>query len=369
MADRLPGSWRADYHAHRSYEDQFSLGDQLWGLGIADRAVSQEVLRHDVVLTRADGARLYVIDRPWRQNQFIVAALEPDYLGYSSQSTVDLEGPKSIAVTSDPVRAACDIARRLLPRYQEATGQVEQWAREFLLFGLTPANASYLQVAFTWQDDGDLHARTDHLSAALLLRQYSFRYDREAAAFLLPDTLSEEQKSQLIQRTALDLGAIGISVSVARGTPRPVLSERRVATEAASLHDLNGHAARAESLYEIVALLREATDAKTGPLTAAESFIRTLGARATTLAPEPLRDEFTVAFTTIATRASRLIHDLTELALGAGETDAITQARGPHTWDQLLASDAASAAPPSAAVPAPTPAASAVGTPPAPRTR
>jgi hypothetical protein len=61
LADELPGTWTSQYHRHEQYPDQFPLAENVWDMNLVSGAIAERVLEHDAVLTRDDGARLYVI--------------------------------------------------------------------------------------------------------------------------------------------------------------------------------------------------------------------------------------------------------------------------------------------------------------------
>lgn len=126
LAARLPGTWTSHYHQHATYRDQFTLANQVWDLGHVHWAVSEFVLRHDAELNGPHGQRLYVIERPLKRGQFLVAPLQPR-TGFHHFDGVD--EPNGIAVPGDPPRAAAAVARRLLPRYQHALTSVRRRAQ------------------------------------------------------------------------------------------------------------------------------------------------------------------------------------------------------------------------------------------------
>ncbi|MFB8440464.1 hypothetical protein ACFC7A_15605 [Streptomyces niveus] len=123
LAVRLPGTWTSHYHQHAAYRDQFTLGNRVWDLGHVHWAVSEFVLRHDAELNGSHGQRLYVIERPLKRGQFLVAPVQPrNQLRHFD----DVAEPNGIAVPGDPARAAAAVARRLLPRYQHALATVRR---------------------------------------------------------------------------------------------------------------------------------------------------------------------------------------------------------------------------------------------------
>lgn len=126
LAARLPGTWTSRYHQHTAYREQFALANQVWDLGHVHWAVSEFVLRHDAELNGPHGQRLYVIDRPLKTDQFLVAPLQPSIdISYFD----DVDEPNGITVPGDPPRAAAAVTRRLLPRYQHALAAVRRHAQ------------------------------------------------------------------------------------------------------------------------------------------------------------------------------------------------------------------------------------------------
>ncbi|MCX5395631.1 hypothetical protein [Streptomyces sp. NBC_00102] len=120
LADRLPGVWTSDYHRYAQYADQWPLTEQLWDAGHVDHIVNQYDLHHDAVLHGPDNQRLYVTDRPLHPLQFVVAPLEPADTRLEPRHFEGVEEPDGIAVPADPARAAAHVARRVLPRYEQA---------------------------------------------------------------------------------------------------------------------------------------------------------------------------------------------------------------------------------------------------------
>ncbi|MFJ3656526.1 hypothetical protein ACIPPR_24880 [Streptomyces nigra] len=124
LAARLPGTWASEYQRHAQYADQFPRTEQLWDAGHVDYIVSQYVLTHDAVLHGPADQRLYVADRPRYPHQFVVAPLAPDGPHIKPHHFDAVEEPNGIAVAKDPARAAAHVARRVLPRYEQALQEV-----------------------------------------------------------------------------------------------------------------------------------------------------------------------------------------------------------------------------------------------------
>ncbi|MCZ4101289.1 hypothetical protein G3I60_35585 [Streptomyces sp. SID13666] len=222
LATRLPGSWTSQYQRHVRYEDQFPLSEQLWDNGHVAYIVSQYVIAHDAVLHGPGGQRLYVADRPRYRHQFVVAPLEPDEDGVKPHHFVGVEEPNGIAVPNDPARAAAHVARRVLPRYEQALDEVFDYAA----FQPDPPHRSAPpQVAqvltLTLYDDGALGApyATVPEQARNTLYAQGFQYQPHQAAFLLPSAYGETGRALRVQAVARLLTAQGIGVNLRRAAP------------------------------------------------------------------------------------------------------------------------------------------------------
>ncbi|MEU2868699.1 hypothetical protein ABZ769_05760 [Streptomyces olivoreticuli] len=325
LAQRLPGTWTSQYHPHPDYPAQFPIAEQLWDMAHAHWAVSEFVLNHDAVLTGPDGKRLYVIDRPLNQHEFIVAALAPP--GLDDHLFRSVPEPNGITVGTDPVRAAATVARRLLPRYDKALAEVRRRAAA----KQTASVKRTARVDFAWRADGSLTATTNHPGAVDHLHHAGFHPDpRSSDTFALPVALSPAERDQRLRTVALELGALGAHVSI-RNAPAPSVPAPPV-----PLTELVHRAASAEDLHQVTAILDEALDPRTGPLPGLHAVVRHSAARAAETGPAPLRSEFTASFNAIATRIQQLQRDLAELRLGVGEIATLTHVHGEHIWSDLL---------------------------------
>ncbi|MFJ7997497.1 hypothetical protein ACIQ7D_10175 [Streptomyces sp. NPDC096310] len=124
LAARLPDHWTSTYYLHAQYRDQFAATHRLWDTGHIAAVADQYVLGHHAILLGPGGRQLYVADRPLRQDQFVVAVLEPEGDGIRPHHFVGIDVPNGIALSDDPARAAAQVTRRLLPRYQAALDTV-----------------------------------------------------------------------------------------------------------------------------------------------------------------------------------------------------------------------------------------------------
>ncbi|SCK26692.1 MULTISPECIES: hypothetical protein [Streptomyces] len=130
VAARLPGGWTSTYQHCALYEHQFPTINRLWDTGHVQHIASTYVLGHGAVLCGPEGQELYVTDRPRYPHEAVVAPLEPDRAGVRPHHFDGVEEPSGIAVPTDPVRAAATVARRLLPRYEQALLEVLQQVEE-----------------------------------------------------------------------------------------------------------------------------------------------------------------------------------------------------------------------------------------------
>ncbi|MFF4529472.1 hypothetical protein ACFY1P_09390 [Streptomyces sp. NPDC001407] len=330
LAQRLPGTWTSQHHAHATYPDQFPIAEELWDMGHAQWAVSEFVLDHGAVLTGPDGMRLYVIDRPLNQREFIVAALAPPAV--PDHLFRGVEEPNGITMGTDPVRAAATVTRRLLPRYQEALAHVRRNAAA----EQAAATCRTARVSFAWQADGTLTAATDYPGAAEYLERTGFhQVPRETGVFTLPGTLTAAERDARLRTAALQLGALGADVSIAHA---PTAQPTAPAPVAVSLTELAHRATTATDLHEVAAVLDQILDPATGTLPALEGVVRQTASRAADAGPSALRGEFTTSFNGITTRLQHLTRDLAELRLGLGEIAMLTHVHGEHIWADLLGS-------------------------------
>lgn len=63
-------------------------------------------------------------DRPLYPHQFVVAPLAPDGPHIKPHHFDAVEEPNGIVAPKDPARAAAHVARRVLPRYEQALQEV-----------------------------------------------------------------------------------------------------------------------------------------------------------------------------------------------------------------------------------------------------
>ncbi|MEW1616024.1 MULTISPECIES: hypothetical protein [unclassified Streptomyces] len=155
MAARLPGGWTSTYQHYALYEHQFSTTNRLWDTGHVQHIAITYVLGHGAVLRGPEGQELYVTDRPRYPHQVVVAPLEPDRAGIRAHHFDGVEEPSGIAVHADPARAAAAVARRLLPRYEQALLEVLQQVEDL---PQPPAIASRAPTSLVTTGPGKLEA-------------------------------------------------------------------------------------------------------------------------------------------------------------------------------------------------------------------
>ncbi|MER0445781.1 hypothetical protein ABR738_14625 [Streptomyces sp. Edi4] len=222
LAGCLPGAWTSEYQRHATYEDQFPRTVQLWDAGHVDYIVSQYVLTHDAVLHGPGDQRLYVADRPLYPYQFVVAPLAPDTSGVKPHHFDGVEEPNGITVPNDPARAAAQVTRRVLPRYEQALEAVLDNVANQPDPSHRSAPPQVDQVlTLTLYDDGALGAPYGSVppDARMVLYAHGFQYHPHQAAFLLPATYGESGRALRVQAVAQQLTAKGIGVNLRHSAP------------------------------------------------------------------------------------------------------------------------------------------------------
>ncbi|MEV5979661.1 hypothetical protein [Streptomyces sp. NPDC052114] len=223
LADELPGQWTSKHQTHTQYPDQFARAEHVWDMNLLAHAIAEHVLDQDAVLTRDDGARLYVIARPRSGEEFLVGAIAPG--GIPAEAFRAVREPDGIAVPDDPVQAAADITSDLLPRYDKALAQVHEQAAR-----LTPAPPPELVVITL--SGRDFHVtKPKRADAAQILTDNGCVYDTDQDVFVLPgdDTAAQAES---IQRAAAQLDRLGIGLSVRLPQAKPALDTAPVAAPA-----------------------------------------------------------------------------------------------------------------------------------------
>ncbi|MFG2996573.1 hypothetical protein [Streptomyces sp. NPDC048340] len=217
LAARLPdGTWTTTYTRHGSYPDQIPTTGAVWDAGAVSYAASNFVLGHQAVLARTDGARLLVFDRPLHRHQFMIGALEPDA---HHDAFYQVAEPNGITVCADPARAAAQVTRRLLPRYEAALRQVRHNTAHPVPRRPAPPLITG-NVSMAWYSDGAVGAVTGIRDATGVLYGHGFQYHPYHQMFLLPASYGEREQITRVQALSQQLARIGVGVTV-RPAPAP----------------------------------------------------------------------------------------------------------------------------------------------------
>ncbi|MFD4611962.1 hypothetical protein ACFWOT_28605 [Streptomyces sp. NPDC058440] len=222
LAVRLPGTWTSEYQRHAQYADQLPRTVKLWDNGHVDYIVSQYVLTHGAVLHGPAGQQLYVADRPRYPHQFVVAPLIPAGTHIKLHHFAGVAEPNGIAVPKDPARAAAQVARRVLPRYEQALHTVLDNAVDQPEPPHRPAPPQVDQVlTLTLYGDGALGApyQSVPVEARMTLYAHGFQYHPHQAAFLLPTAYGDTGRALRVRSVVQQLTAKGIGVNLRHSAP------------------------------------------------------------------------------------------------------------------------------------------------------
>ncbi|MDT0382321.1 hypothetical protein RM572_26535 [Streptomyces sp. DSM 42041] len=223
VAARLPGGpWRAEHHTYAQYRDQFEHTGQVWDHGLTDGVVADCVIPRAAILHGPVWQRLYIIDRPRHQDQFLVAALEPE--GFKPHQMDRIKTPDGIAVPADPVRAAAALSRRFLHRYHLALAALQLYA----LKQPEPPHRPHAaepdkRLMLVFYPDGAVGAPESTVPREVhdLLYIQGFQNSPHQAAFLLPAAYSDAQRAELLLTVVQHLTAQGIGVDFRRAEAGP----------------------------------------------------------------------------------------------------------------------------------------------------
>ncbi|MFD3910054.1 hypothetical protein [Streptomyces sp. NPDC058603] len=151
----------------------------------------------------------------------MVAPLEPDGNGIKPHHFVGIEEPNGIAVPNDPSRAAAQVTRRVLPRYEQALRTVHRNAVDQPEPPHRPAPPQVSHVlTLTYYSDGALGAPYGSVpsNARMTLYAHGFQYHPHQAAFLLPAAYGEDGRALRVHAVARELAAQGIGVNLRHTT-------------------------------------------------------------------------------------------------------------------------------------------------------
>ncbi|MER5567165.1 hypothetical protein ABT083_13270 [Streptomyces goshikiensis] len=217
IAARLPGAWTSTYTRHPDYHAQIATTSQLWDIGAVGYAASNFVLGHQAVISRANGARLLVFDRPRYPDQFMIGPLEP----VAPQDAFhQVDEPNGITVPRDPIRAAAQVTHRLLPRYEQALRQIRHNTAHPHPRRTAPALITGT-VSMAWHPDGVVGAVTGIREATMVLCDAGFQYHPYHRQFLLPASYGDLEQIARIQAASQRLASMGVAVAIRPARPAP----------------------------------------------------------------------------------------------------------------------------------------------------
>lgn len=166
--------------------------------------------------------RLYVADQPRYPHQFVVAALAPASTRIKPHHFAGVTEPNGIAVPKNPGRAAARVARRLLPRYEQALQAVLDNAAHQPQPPHRPAPPQVDHVlTLTLYSDGALGAPYESVpvDARMTLYAHGFQYHPHQAAFLLPTAYGDTGRALRVHAVVQQLTAQGIGVNLRHSAP------------------------------------------------------------------------------------------------------------------------------------------------------
>ncbi|MFJ6898151.1 hypothetical protein [Streptomyces hokutonensis] len=218
LAARLPGTWTST--PPQVDDDSCSLITRVWDNGHINWAAGYDRTLH-VLLDGPDRQQLCVFKRPvGRGGEFLVTPMHPTHFKVHQVSPV--EEPNGIVVPGDPLRAAADVARRVLPRYQAALETVRHNARtQPEPPHRQPAPEPAQTLTLIWYPDGVVGAPYTSVpeDARDVLYSCSFQYRPHEAAFALPASYSRAERALFLHAVVRLLTAQGIGVNFRNATP------------------------------------------------------------------------------------------------------------------------------------------------------
>ncbi|MGW3056511.1 hypothetical protein ACWC98_11300 [Streptomyces goshikiensis] len=217
IAARLPGAWTSAYTRHPDYHAQIATTSQLWDIGAVGYAASNFVLGHQAVLSRADGARLLVFDRPRHSDQLMIGPMEPDG---PRDAFHQVDEPNGITVPRDAIRAAAQVTHRLLPRCEQGLRQIRHNTAHPHPRRTAPALITGA-VSMAWHPDGVVGAVTGVREATAVLYGAGFQYHPYHRQFLLPASYGDLEQIARIQAASQRLASMGVAVAIRPARPAP----------------------------------------------------------------------------------------------------------------------------------------------------
>ncbi|OAR22582.1 hypothetical protein A8W25_23490 [Streptomyces sp. ERV7] len=222
LTQLLPGTWTSAHRLHTAHDDQFFLTADVWDMNQVAEVIAHRPLKHDVILTRDDGRRLFLIDHPHHEDEFLVAAMAR--ADTHAEAFRDVREPDGIAIPADPEQATEAITTHLLPRYESALAQVQDNAAR-----ITRPSVKADTLVLTWTETGDLSATTEEPDVAEILANNGFAHDPESKAYVLSGD-DTAQQAHSVRTVGARLAALGVGVALRHAPHRAPLGTTPVAT-------------------------------------------------------------------------------------------------------------------------------------------
>uniref|UniRef100_A0AAU2AEP8 Uncharacterized protein n=1 Tax=Streptomyces sp. NBC_00093 TaxID=2975649 RepID=A0AAU2AEP8_9ACTN len=217
LSGELPGAWTSTVHPdHGGTTDHDALTDQVWDMNDVADTLARRAVGHCAVLTRDDGTRLFVADRPGPGEGYLIAAMAP--ADAPAEAFRGVREPDGIVVAADPFSAAEEIHYDLLPQYDKALAQVRTNTARLTASSATEPD----HVVMTWSGDTLVVARPDRDDIAGALTDHGFAPDAARDVFVLSGDDSARQAASV--RAAGDrLSELGVGVVLRNPPARPAL--------------------------------------------------------------------------------------------------------------------------------------------------
>ncbi|WP_374777018.1 hypothetical protein OG756_33915 [Streptomyces sp. NBC_01310] len=224
LTQLLPGAWTREFRQHTAHDDQHFLTSDVWDMNQVAEALASRTLEHDVILTRDDGLRLFLMDHPRHDEEFLVASMAP--ANTPTEAFRGVREPDGIAISADPEQATEAITTSLLPRYETALAQVQDNAAR-----VSRRSAGADTLVLTWTETGDLGATTEERDVAEVLVGNGFVRDPVSESYVLSGD-DTAQQAQSVRAAGTRLAAIGIGVVLRHAPHRASLGTMPVAATA-----------------------------------------------------------------------------------------------------------------------------------------
>ncbi|MEU7606089.1 hypothetical protein [Streptomyces sp. NPDC041003] len=221
LTQHLPGTWTSEFRQHTTHDDQHFLTSDVWDMNQVAEALAGRPLKHDAILTRDDGLRLFLMDHPRHDEEFLVASMAP--ANTHTEAFRGVREPDGIAISADPEQAAEAITTGLLPRSETALAQVQDNAAR-----ISRRSAGADTLVLTWTDTGDLSATTEEWDVAEVLVGNGFVHEPESKSYVLSGD-DTAQQAQSVRAAGTQLAAIGIGVVLRHAPHRASLGTMPVA--------------------------------------------------------------------------------------------------------------------------------------------